>query len=203
MKLKDLDLTNKKFTKLLPIEKIRTKGSIYWKCKCDCGKTTLTNHYSILSGEAKSCGCYTRNNLPLISMKEKGRSGFTKVLFYYKRAAKKRNLEFKLTEEQFKKLTNDKCFYCNKKPKQISNNAKSEVGIKNSTYLYNGIDRINNNKGYTLDNCVSCCKMCNMMKMKYGYIEFLWHIRSIYENLKLDNFDIPELKYKLNETKIF
>jgi len=33
-----------------------------------------------------------------------------------------------------------------------------------SQFKYNGVDRVDNTVGYTLDNCVSCCKICNNSK---------------------------------------
>ncbi len=32
-------------------------------------------------------------------------------------------------------------------------------------YIYNGIDRLDSSKGYTLENCVPCCEEINVMKM--------------------------------------
>ena len=41
----------------------------------------------------------------------------------------------------------------------------------------NGIDRINSDKGYTIDNCVPCCAQCNHMKLDYTTEEFLTKIK--------------------------
>ena len=43
-----------------------------------------------------------------------------------------------------------------------------------------GIDRIDSTKGYSKDNCVSCCKMCNIMKNKFSKEDFLNKVESIY-----------------------
>ena len=52
------DLTGMKFNRLTVIERAENKGSqTYWKCKCDCGKETIVNAYSLKSGHSKSCGC--------------------------------------------------------------------------------------------------------------------------------------------------
>jgi 5-methylcytosine-specific restriction endonuclease McrA len=45
--------------------------------------------------------------------------------------------------------------------------------------LKNGIDRIDSNKGYTMDNCVSCCWTCNRMKGNMTQQNFLEHISKI------------------------
>ena len=39
---------------------------------------------------------------------------------------------------------------------------------------------IDNNKGYELDNCVSCCDYCNRMKLNYTTLEFAEKISKIY-----------------------
>lgn len=54
-----LDLLNKKFDKLTPIEYIgiyKGKTSI-WKCKCDCGNITYQKTYNITHHKVVSCGC--------------------------------------------------------------------------------------------------------------------------------------------------
>lgn len=40
-------------------------------------------------------------------------------------------------------------------------------------YIYNGVDRMNNSLGYINKNCVSCCKICNYMKLEMSISEFL------------------------------
>ena len=45
-----------------------------------------------------------------------------------------------------------------------------------------GIDRIDSSKDYTLDNCVSCCGMCNIMKNKFDIDEWFSKIGEIYRN---------------------
>ena len=39
-------------------------------------------------------------------------------------------------------------------------------------YIYNGIDRVDSNIGYIFENCVPCCKLCNMAKKEYPVEEF-------------------------------
>lgn len=76
-----------------------------------------------------------------------------------KRAAKDRGMEFTLTLQQATELTIDrKCHYCN--------------GELPSTTI--GLDRMNNENGYTLENCVPCCTVCNQIKSNlFTYEEFL------------------------------
>jgi hypothetical protein len=66
----------------------------------------------------------------------------------YKRSADLKNVEFRLTYDQYLLVIEKECHYCG---------IIQEKG-------FNGIDRKDQTKGYIFDNCVSCCKMCNYMK---------------------------------------
>jgi hypothetical protein len=78
-------------------------------------------------------------------------------------SAKNRGIYEKLSKEFAKDLINDVCFYC----------GETEEGS------INGIDRVDNNKDYIEDNCVSSCKVCNYMKGELDYIDFLKKIEHI------------------------
>jgi len=83
--------------------------------------------------------------------------------------AKRRNLYFNLTQVQVFELLLNNCAYCN-----LSANP-------NNNY-YNGIDRIDNNKGYEVNNCVSCCFTCNRAKGALSLIDFIEWIHKIKSN---------------------
>lgn len=82
----------------------------------------------------------------------------TKYKSYLQRANRKK-LSFELSVEQFNQFINDYCVYCGSGA--------------------NGIDRIDSGEGYTIDNCVSCCSKCNMMKYIYSVDVFLNHVDKI------------------------
>jgi hypothetical protein len=63
----------------------------------------------------------------------------------YKAGAKRRGLTFDLSCEMFSSLLKKSCRYCGISPA-------------------NGVDRIENNEGYVLDNCAPCCCWCNRAK---------------------------------------
>ncbi len=60
---------------------------------------------------------------------------------------------------------------------------------------YNGIDRKNSTLGYTMDNCVTCCGSCNIMKNKFTEEEFISKVISIYTNLNLINYVGPHISF--------
>jgi hypothetical protein len=74
----------------------------------------------------------------------------------YKYSSQLRNLSFNLTLEEFAEIISVPCYYCGELQK-----------------AFNGVDRVNNNEGYTLKNCVSCCKMCNQLKRAYSRESFI------------------------------
>lgn len=61
---KFIDLTGQKFNKLTPIKYL---GKSKWLCKCDCGNVTEVQRGHLQNGHTKSCGCLThkpnKNNL--------------------------------------------------------------------------------------------------------------------------------------------
>jgi hypothetical protein len=79
----------------------------------------------------------------------------------YRKNATKRNICFNLTFEQFMSFWNQPCYYCKQ------------------TFELVGIDRQNNNTGYVIENCVSCCKKCNQMKMALSVDAFYTQCRLI------------------------
>ena len=85
----------------------------------------------------------------------------------YKGSAKHRNLDFKLNIDEFEKITDQPCIYCG--------------GYSDSYFEknFNGIDRINSQIGYVLDNCVPCCKTCNVMKSDLPILDWIKHIKLI------------------------
>ncbi len=102
-------------------------------------------------------------------------ASFNELLSHYKYHAKNRNLTWDLTKEEFRFLTKQNCFYCGKIPSHKSRKDKRFNGI----YIYNGIDRIDNNKGYIKENVVPCCGICNKAKGSRSYDEFIAWIKRV------------------------
>lgn len=79
----------------------------------------------------------------------------------YKWNAKNRKLRWSLTFEQFIQFWQKPCYYCGEKIDLV------------------GLDRIDNNKGYNMENVVSCCEWCNRMKLKYSKKDFIKQCKKI------------------------
>lgn len=65
--------------------------------------------------------------------------------------AKSHNIPITLTFEEFCSIRQGNCSYCS--------GELPETG--------SGLDRKNNNEGYTKENCIPCCRACNSIKSKY------------------------------------
>jgi len=94
----------------------------------------------------------------------------------YKRVAKLKQREFSLSLEEFKVFIFNSCYYCGALP-----NPK------------NGIDRVDNNKGYVQGNMVSCCGTCNRLKLHLNVEYFILQCNKI-ANLhfrNLTNINVP------------
>ena len=83
--------------------------------------------------------------------------------------AKKRKKDWNLTHEQAFKLITAKCTYCGFEPKW----PETRVGI----------DRVNSDIGYHIENCVPCCFTCNSAKNDLTLEEFKEWVKRIYTNL--------------------
>lgn len=88
-----------------------------------------------------------------------GESSFARLVRQYKANASRRGLEFCISKSDIRRITQSNCNYCGAEPKQIIQDKTS-----NGSYIYNGIDRLNSDNGYTPDNCVAACKYCNKAK---------------------------------------
>ncbi len=177
-------LVGNKIGNLTILKKIRkskgTSSDTHYLCLCDCGKTVIRRYCNLQYKHTKSCGCFKKKMLRETKRKDPKAVILRAAWNYYKRNAKNRHIDWQLTYEQFESLVLDKCEYCDSKK---SNIGKTGYG---ATFSYNGIDRVNNEKGYTAFNTVPCCKICNRAKgdlTKVEYIKWLKRIGAQYGNL--------------------
>lgn len=87
-----------------------------------------------------------------ITMNSKGVATY----YNYRKRAYDKKLTFELTHEQYESFKNGSCYYC---------------GLKDGKHI--GIDRFDNDIGYTKENMKSCCSTCNYMKNHFSYFDFL------------------------------
>ena len=79
-------------------------------------------------------------------------------------SAKKKGIRMELSEEEYKELMQQPCTYC---------------GFLDEKKGFGGVDRMDSSKGYTKENCVSCCKKCNFMKTCLDPVTFIDRARHL------------------------
>lgn len=160
-----------RYGKLVIIKRAKKVNSqVFWHCLCDCGNRAVVYGKFLRGGDTKSCGCLAKF--------KKGQATFNRVFASMKAGAKRRGHKWNLSRKQVEKMTQKNCFYCGLPPSN-----KHQAYSCNGGYVYSGIDRIDNNKGYMTENVVPCCDACNKGKQTKNIDEFLnWFKRLVLHN---------------------
>lgn len=135
------------------------RGSLlFWFCQCICGRAFWTSRQNLKAGKTTSCGC--RGRWP-------GETQARCLFAQYRKSAKKRGYTFRISFADFLKITQRNCYYCGGNPAALAHSSKGKT-----VYRYNGLDRVHNRRGYTLNNVVPCCKTCNYAKRDSPLAQF-------------------------------
>ena len=171
------------------LEDSKKRRHATWRCVCKCGSITQLRQNTIKSGRQRSCGClleeFRKEKLGKITAKRNSKPKYVAsqntLLNSYKQRARNKNIKFELNKELFLDLTSKNCYYCNSSP---ANSLRGRSDRKqNGNYIYNGIDRVNNNIGYISSNCVTCCEICNKAKRNMSKKEFITWAKKLAKNL--------------------
>ena len=174
-----VDLKGQTFGHLVVVKPsvLKTKSGGYrWDCLCDCGKTCTISSTNLVTNHTKSCGCRKGDMIARKKTKSIGNSAFSSLFSGYMGSARQRGLAWGLSQEIFMGLTKEPCHYCGREPENVS----TKQGL---TYVFNGIDRIDNNGGYTADNVLPCCATCNYAKRDMTYEGFTTWIARAHNHL--------------------
>lgn len=165
------DLTGQVFGRLTVVSFAGVRsGFSLWNVVCTCGKTKVVRGPSLSSKNTTSCGCYKKEKIT-----GDGFSSARSAYRGYKLRAKKRNFTFALTFDEFYQLSQQNCSYCGIEPRQVYKQPSCT-----NTLIYNGIDRVDNLRGYEPGNCVPCCGTCNKAKLDTSVTEFKEWINRVY-----------------------
>ena len=149
---KFIDLTGQRFGRLTVIErKVSNAGFVTWLCQCDCGNQTIVRGNSLRSGHTTNCGCVRREKITQRSLIH-GKSHTR--LFYVWEGMKKRCYNPKYVRyDRYggRGITVDDrwlhdfgAFY---------NWAMANGYDENAPVGQCTLDRIDNDKGYSPENC--------------------------------------------------
>lgn len=149
------------FGKLEAFERFRENGITWYRCRCACGNVCKTRYTSLCAG-TQSCGCL------LVESRYKRKQSdetvhISKRWAGYRYKAQKRGFLWKLSKPQFVQLVTGACNYC---------------GFEYS----GGVDRIDSDDGYVIENCASCCKWCNWAKNERPLEDFKKWTDKVYAN---------------------
>jgi len=159
-------------------------------CK-HCNRMKHILHPAFFIGKAQLISRHQKGNLETSELNDfyrKWKIYIHKVptsYIYVKRISEeKRELEYSLTKEQYDELIYKPCYLC---------------GFKNS--VGNGLDRQDNNIGYTYDNVLPCCSTCNMMKSFYNKDEFIAQMLKIKSEYSSEWDLIPCVGFQMGASK--
>lgn len=148
---KIIDITGKKFGRLLAVERVENipaknaPSRPAWRCVCDCGNEKVLPKSSLVYGVSTSCGCYRKE----VARKKNTSHGMSDTPEY--------NIWIHMKKRCFDRSCRDYKDYgargisvCEQWISSFENFIES-VGKRPTKY--HTIERIDNNHGYSPDNC--------------------------------------------------
>jgi len=143
------------------MRKLRQKGLTYTAIGRQAGMTRQGAHARL-----------NKNYIPHPLFSEVWTASRNWLFHHYRRNAQKRGYAWQLSLSVFTSITQMACFYYGDQPKQRLKGRRGD-------FIYNGLDRKNNTKGYSQKNVVPCCGCCNRMKGTLSALEFQRRVQKI------------------------
>jgi hypothetical protein len=147
------DLTGKRFGRLTVISFAGCRYSkcghktAYWNCKCDCGNEKVAAYGNLVNGNTKSCGCYKKECI--------------RKNFATHRKSNHRLYKIRINMiERCNKETNPAYHYYGARGIKVCKEWEDDFQVFYDWAMENGyqdnltIERIDNDKGYSPDNCM-------------------------------------------------
>ena len=141
---KFIDLTGKRFGRLIAREKINNK----WSCKCDCGNITEVLRPNLKSGNTKSCGCISKEFPHNYKHGMRHTQIYRSWLHMKERCTNKRCKDFKNWGGR-----GIKCLWKSFEEFRDDMYESYQSHIKKFEEENTSIDRIDNNGDYCKENC--------------------------------------------------
>ena len=137
---------------------------------CDCG-----NDYSLkVTNTLKNDGnfmcrrCYAERDAANFDRHWGYKSAYQRI----RKDATSGGRVFEISLEDFRHLCQQNCYYCGSQPSNlITYRGKNAFTFR--YFMYSGLDRLNNEIGYTRQNVVPCCIICNRAKNSMPFKDFI------------------------------
>ena len=191
--MKKIDLTGQRFERLKVIKEVgrSSGGHVQWLCECDCGKTTVVASNNLRQGKIVSCGCNKREKAT--KHEQWGTRIYRTWSNMVQRCTNPNSKFYKLYGGRgitvCQEWTEDfKAFY----DWAMANGYQEELQI----------DRIDNDKGYSPDNCrwITHAQNCNNMQ-KNKTITYNGETNTIAEWAKKTGISYKAIAYRLRTGK--
>lgn len=178
------NLTGMRFNRLVALQRVSSNkaGLAYWLCRCDCGKEKIVQAHSLVGGNTGSCGCIQAVPPEVVAQNI--------LIGRYRANARNKKRPFELALSEFLSIVTKHCEYCGDPPSAVIYQRNKNISPYPSTpFRYNGIDRKDNELGYTRENSIPCCGVCNRMKGIMPHEKFIAQLRkaSHYQEKRLLN----------------
>lgn len=154
--MKFVDLSGKKFGRLLVISRAENlNGRVTWLCSCDCGNKKIVQANKLANGHTKSCGCLLpdRNRQRLKrhghAAKNKQSLTYSTYLGMHTRCENENAINF----ERYGGAGVDVCERWKSGEGNLSGFECFLKDMGERPALEYSIDRIDNSKGYDVNNC--------------------------------------------------
>jgi hypothetical protein len=141
-----VDLTGKKFERLTVKGFSHKKGKkTYWHCLCDCGAEKVIRGDLLLDGNTTSCGCYQKEKVANMMTKHGGRyTRLNRIWRAMKQQCRNPNTQYyHIYGGRGIKVCAEWQEFESFREWALSHGYADDLSI----------DRIDNDKGYSLDNC--------------------------------------------------
>jgi hypothetical protein len=144
--MKKIDLTGKRFGRLIVISISEKKKSnhIHWICKCDCGNITHPSGNSLKAQLTKSCGCLNKETYLTFKHGLRNTDEYKIWLGIKQRCYNAKRKEYK----NYGGIGILMCDSWKNNPVQFI----KDVGIRPSKL--HSLERVKNNLGYSKENCI-------------------------------------------------
>lgn len=183
------DIRGQRFDSLIVLDDQPRREFDCWKfkCRCDCGNTVwklgnVLTHKPTGTKivELRSCGCRRKEYDQMVAGNH--------LAAGYRCDAEKRGISMELTNQEIIDLTMQCCVYCSAKPSRVFKVERKDEVVER---LCNGIDRKRSDQPYTTENCVPCCKTCNILKGKMAFDDWTAYLNRVVNHWSPEEYKVP------------